>query len=89
MGPLLKKLNPEKNRLVRAFFYVIGGGGVIHLATLFTLAITKRNYHYANPFYAVDLDQLMPSLNHNIVFFIAGWAAMAALIYLVHILIKD
>lgn len=80
----IKRLNPEKNALVRSTLYVIGIGGFIHLSTLLLIAIVRQDYTYFNPFYAVDIDQLLPSVKRSIWLFIFGWISTMMAIYTIY-----
>lgn len=68
-------------RIILATLLTIGIGGAIHLLSLFSLAISRGELRYANPAYAVDLDQVFPSLNGAAWFFVAGWGAFLAMVY--------
>lgn len=82
-------INPEKNLKVRAVLYVVGTGGIIHLLTLFILAITKDDPHYFNPLYTVDIDQLWSGAKENYFVYFMGWAVFVAGIYCVYRLLES
>ncbi len=81
-------INPEKNPLVRATLYVVGAGGVIHLVTLFILAIVKQDAHYFNPLYTVDIDQLWSGARENYFVYVIGWIVFFSAIYLLSRFLK-
>lgn len=80
-------MNSKLKRILLAVLLTIGMGGFVHLLSLFTLAISRRELRFANPAYAVDLDQLFPHLNGAAWFFIAGWAFFVAGICIVYYLL--
>lgn len=80
-------LNPEKNKKIRAVLYVIGCGGFLHLLTLLTLAVIRRDAAYFHPLYTIDADQLWPSSHGNWLVYISGWLIFAVFIYLTYRLI--
>lgn len=84
----LNRFNPETNRVLRAFLYVVGCGGIIHLLTLLLLAIQQKNAQYFNPFYTVDIDRLWPKLVNNWIAYIIGWLIFIAAIYTVYRLLN-
>jgi hypothetical protein len=77
-------LNPEKNKKVRAALYVIGCGGMIHLVALLFIAITRRDAHYFNPLYTIDVDQIWTAASNNWLVYGAGWLVFFSLIYSVY-----
>lgn len=81
-------LNPEKNKKVRAVLYVIGIGGLLHLATLLTLAIVRRDAAYFHPLYTIDADQLWPSSHGNWLVYVTGWLVFGLLIWAAYRLIQ-
>ncbi len=74
-------------RFAHATLLAIGIGGLIHLLSLFTLAISRGQLRYANPAYAVDLDQVFPSLNGAAWFFVFGWIGLAAIVGIIYYLL--
>ena len=85
---LFKQLNPERNIKVRSVLYVIGAGGTLHLLTLLCLSIIKRDIHFFNPFYTVDIDQIWPATRDNMVLYAIGWAGFAVIIALTYAILK-
>jgi hypothetical protein len=80
----LKKLNPEKNLLVRAVLYLVGIGGALHFTTLFIIAIKEHNWVWFNPLFAVDVDRVFPSLKNTYLTFFGGWLAMALGVWVIY-----
>jgi hypothetical protein len=80
----LKKINPEHNPVTRAMLYVIGCGGLVHLITLLTLAIIKKNAVFFNPLYTIDVDQIWPAARHNPFVYTLGWVGFFLTIYVVY-----
>lgn len=80
-------INPEKNKKVRALLYVIGIGGLVHLATLLTLSIVKGDPKYFHPLYTIDVDQLWGATDGNWFVYITGWLVFGGLVYLAYRLI--
>ncbi len=87
MKRYLRLLSPENNRKTRAIFYVIGGGGILHLISLFILAVIHRKAAYFNPLYTVDIDQLWPAARNNFAVYVLGWVFFVLLIIAVYKLI--
>lgn len=84
----LSKINPENNLFTRAVLYVIGCGGLIHLTTLFTISIIRRNASYFNPFYTIDVDQIWPAVSNNVALYILGWVTFFSIIYAIYSILK-
>lgn len=72
------EINPEKNHVFRAFIYLIGFGGILHLATLLIVALEKHNFIWFNPLFAVDLEKIFPGTINNPLTFFGGWALFAS-----------
>jgi len=73
-------MSKRTKRTAHAVLLAVGVGGLLHLISLFTLAIQKGQPRYANPAYAVDLDQVFPSLNGATWFFVVGWLSFIIMI---------